>query len=163
MDEEQYISDEYDDDEEVDEEELDYEELPQSDSDSESDSDYSIDENELSDIETNLLDNLSEQEQLRRDFVKKSKRFKTPNYLTKYEIARLVGARAVQIAHNSPVMIDIEELKKELNVEYVSPIQIAQKELILKKLPLAINRPLVSKAIDKPYYETRYMQDLILL
>jgi DNA-directed RNA polymerase I, II, and III subunit RPABC2 len=32
----------------------------------------------------------------------------TPCYLTKYEKARIIGARAVQISRNSPVLIKVD-------------------------------------------------------
>ncbi|OUM66951.1 hypothetical protein PIROE2DRAFT_20099 [Piromyces sp. E2] len=63
--------------------------------------------------------------------VDKVKRVTTP-YLTKYERARVLGTRALQISMNAPVMV-------ELNGE-TDPLQIAMRELREKKIPLLIRR-----------------------
>ena len=58
--------------------------------------------------------------------------------LTKYEIARLVGLRAIQIAQGSPILVDLsEEDLKKLNYD---PIKIAELELKEGKLPLKVVR-----------------------
>lgn len=49
-----------------------------------------------------------------------SKRITTP-YMTKYERARVLGARALQIAMCAPVMVELEG--------ETDPLQIAMKEL----------------------------------
>jgi DNA-directed RNA polymerases I, II, and III subunit RPABC2 len=56
----------------------------------------------------------------------------TPNRLTKYEKAKLLGIRANQIDRNAPIMIDIDG--------EISSLEIAKRELIEKKLPLIIER-----------------------
>jgi len=33
----------------------------------------------------------------------------TPTFLTKYEKARVIGTRALQISKNAPIMIDIDQ------------------------------------------------------
>ncbi|KXS22456.1 RNA polymerase Rpb6 [Gonapodya prolifera JEL478] len=63
--------------------------------------------------------------------VPKDKRTTTP-YLTKYERARLLGTRALQISMNAPVMVDLEG--------ETDPLDIAQKELQAKKIPLLVRR-----------------------
>lgn len=63
--------------------------------------------------------------------VDKSKRITTP-YLTKYERARVLGARALQLAMSAPVMV-------ELNGER-DPLKIAEKELRANKIPIIIRR-----------------------
>ncbi|KAJ3344228.1 DNA-directed RNA polymerases I II and III subunit RPABC2 [Gonapodya sp. JEL0774] len=63
--------------------------------------------------------------------VPKEKRTTTP-YLTKYERARLLGTRALQISMNAPVMVDLEG--------ETDPLDIAQKELQAKKIPLLVRR-----------------------
>ncbi|KAJ3390141.1 DNA-directed RNA polymerases I II and III subunit RPABC2 [Lobulomyces angularis] len=63
--------------------------------------------------------------------VKKEDRMTTP-YMTKYERARILGTRALQISMNAPVLVD-------LNGES-DPLEIAMKELRLKKIPLMIRR-----------------------
>ncbi|KAJ3098168.1 DNA-directed RNA polymerases I II and III subunit RPABC2 [Phlyctochytrium planicorne] len=63
--------------------------------------------------------------------IPKEKRMTTP-YMTKYEKARVLGTRALQISMNAPVMVD-------LNGES-DPLQIALKELRERKIPLIIRR-----------------------
>lgn len=63
--------------------------------------------------------------------------------LTKYEEARLIGARALQIAMGAPLMIKMtaEDFKK---IKY-SPIELAKMELKQEILPITIKRPLPTK------------------
>lgn len=56
----------------------------------------------------------------------------TSRYLTKYEKARVLGTRALQISMNAPVMVDI--------AGETDPLQIARKELLEKKIPMIIRR-----------------------
>ncbi|EGR32130.1 zinc ran-binding domain protein 3 [Ichthyophthirius multifiliis] len=55
----------------------------------------------------------------------------TPPFLTKYEKARVIGTRALQIAQSSPIYVDTED--KEYD-----PIVIAEKEFALKKFHLQL-------------------------
>lgn len=57
----------------------------------------------------------------------------TPNFLTKYEKARIIGTRALQISRNSPVLVD-------LGKDDTDPILIAEKELAERKIPFIIRR-----------------------
>jgi len=57
-----------------------------------------------------------------------------PPWLTKYERARVIGARALQIALGAPPLIPLEQLKSK------DPIRIAEEELRRKVLPLVIRR-----------------------
>jgi len=57
----------------------------------------------------------------------------TTRFLTKYEKARIIGARALQISKNAPVMVEIESGEWD-------PIKIAEKELIERKIPFIIRR-----------------------
>ena len=59
------------------------------------------------------------------------KRTTTP-YMTKYERARVLGTRALQISMNAPVLVDLEG--------ETDPLQIAIKELSQKKIPLIVRR-----------------------
>lgn len=59
------------------------------------------------------------------------KRTTTP-YMTKYERARVLGTRALQISMNAPVLVDLEG--------ETDPLQIAIKELNQKKIPLIVRR-----------------------
>lgn len=63
--------------------------------------------------------------------VQSSKRITTP-YLTKYERARVLGTRALQIAMCAPVMVELEGL--------TDPLRIAMKELKARKIPIIIRR-----------------------
>merc|ERR1712194_423734 len=56
----------------------------------------------------------------------------TTQYLTKYERARVLGTRALQISMNAPVMVDLEG--------ETDPLRIAQKELRERKIPIVIRR-----------------------
>lgn len=63
--------------------------------------------------------------------IPKEERTTTP-YMTKYERARILGTRALQISLNAPVLVDIEG--------ETDPLQIAMKELSQRKIPLVIRR-----------------------
>ncbi|XP_033635133.1 DNA-directed RNA polymerases I, II, and III subunit RPABC2-like [Asterias rubens] len=56
----------------------------------------------------------------------------TTPYMTKYERARVLGTRALQIAMNAPVMVELEG--------ETDPLQIAMKELKARKIPIIIRR-----------------------
>ncbi len=58
-----------------------------------------------------------------------------PRKLTRFERARVVGARALQIAMGAPVLIDVSPQLK-------SPIDIALMELEERVLPMTIRRSL---------------------
>lgn len=66
---------------------------------------------------------------------------------TKYELARIVGARALQIAMDAPLLVKINE--KELEELNYSPIEIAKRELVAGVLPITISRPLPKKKESK--------------
>ncbi|KAL7609435.1 hypothetical protein Lser_V15G12047 [Lactuca serriola] len=59
---------------------------------------------------------------------------KTSKYMTKYERARILGTRALQISMNAPVMVELEG--------ETDPLEIAMKELREKKIPFTIRRHL---------------------
>jgi DNA-directed RNA polymerases I, II, and III subunit RPABC2 len=56
------------------------------------------------------------------------------NRLTKYERARLLGTRALQIDNDAPIFVDVDG--------ETSSYEIALKELMEKKLPLIVERVL---------------------
>ncbi len=66
---------------------------------------------------------------------------------SKYEIARIIGARALQIAMDAPLLIKITE--KELQDLKYDAIKIAEKELQEGVLPIDISRPIPKKRKDK--------------
>jgi DNA-directed RNA polymerase subunit K len=59
---------------------------------------------------------------------------------TKYEIARMLGARALQIASGAPFLLKLTEKQLE-EIEY-NPITIAKMEMEQDALPLTVKRPL---------------------
>lgn len=52
---------------------------------------------------------------------------------TKFEVARIIGARALMISMGAPVLIKDKKL--------IDPIEIAIKELESNKIPITIERP----------------------
>jgi DNA-directed RNA polymerase subunit K/omega len=66
---------------------------------------------------------------------------------TKYEIARVIGARALQIAMDAPLLLKISD--DELKQMKYDPIRIAEKEFESGVLPIAINRPIPKRRKDK--------------
>lgn len=63
---------------------------------------------------------------------------------TKYEKARMIGSRALQLAMGAPflVKLELEELEK---IKY-NPIQIALREYEEEVLPITVKRPQPGKA-----------------
>lgn len=59
------------------------------------------------------------------------------NRLTKYEIARVVSARALQLAMGAPPLIDLTTINSTLNA-----VTIAEEELKRGVLPITIRRRL---------------------
>ncbi|SPO01151.1 probable DNA-directed RNA polymerase I, II, III 18kD subunit [Cephalotrichum gorgonifer] len=72
----------------------------------------------------------------------------TTPYMTKYEKARILGTRALQISMNAPVLVDLEG--------ETDPLQIAIKELKEKKIPLIVRRYL-----PDGYYEDWTCEELL--
>lgn len=66
---------------------------------------------------------------------------------TKYEIARIIGARALQIAMDAPVLLKLS--KEELEFIRYDPLKIAQREFDADVLPITVHRPLPPKRIGK--------------
>ncbi len=66
---------------------------------------------------------------------------------TRYERARILGARALQIAMNAPILIKItpEEMEK---IKY-DAIKIAEIELDSNVLPISVKRPFPKKKEEK--------------
>lgn len=77
-----------------------------------------------------------------------SQRITSP-YMTKYERARVLGTRALQISMNAPVMVELEG--------ETDPLQIAMKELKAKKIPIVVRRYLPDGS-----YEDWSIDDLIV-
>jgi len=68
-----------------------------------------------------------------RNEEKNKKNRKMPNYMTKYEKARILSVRARQISEGSVINV-------ELDSSYIEPYLIALKELNENKLDLTIRR-----------------------
>ena len=80
-----------------------------------------------------------ESQELRKRYKEVRKYIKIgPIFLTRYEKARIVGARALQISFGAPILVD-----KPKNL--IDPIKIAQLELKEGILPLTIRRSLPSE------------------
>ena len=62
---------------------------------------------------------------------------------TKYEKARIVGARALQLAMVAPMLLRFS--KEDLLAIKYSPVEIAKKEFDAEILPITIRRPLPRK------------------
>lgn len=72
---------------------------------------------------------------------------KTKEEFTKYERARILGARALQLSMDAPVLMKIDdEALSNLNYD---PLRIAEIELDGGVLPISVNRPLPQKKEDK--------------
>src|SRR4030067_752185 len=66
---------------------------------------------------------------------------------TKYEMARILGARALQISMNAPLLIKIE--KEDLEKINYDALKIAEVELNSDILPISIKRPFPIKREEK--------------
>ena len=62
---------------------------------------------------------------------------------TKYEKARIIGARALQISMGAPILIKVD--KKLLEEVNYNPVLIAKKEFESGIMPITIKRPLPKK------------------
>ena len=65
-----------------------------------------------------------------------------PNF-TKYETARILGARALQIAMDAPLLLKLS--KEELDKMRYDPLLIAEAEFKSGALPISVKRPFPEK------------------
>ena len=115
-----------------------------SDMDDEGDSDLGVSDSQASDI----LDDQGEgQERVRNGYTKSSERI-TSKFLTKYERARILGTRALQLSKNAPPMIDLQQGETD-------PYKVAERELTERKIPFIIRRYLPDRT-----YEDWKLKDL---
>ena len=87
--------------------------------------------------QVDVLENDAKLEDFRTTYdrmIDKNTQRRTIPFLTKYEKARIIGKRAMQISKGSPPLVEIGDLE--------SPIDIARKELTERKIPFIIRRPL---------------------
>jgi len=59
---------------------------------------------------------------------------------SKYERARIIGARGLQISMDAPLLVDISN--EELDGINYDPLKIAEKELDSGILPISVNKPM---------------------
>ena len=66
---------------------------------------------------------------------------------TKFEKARIIGSRALQISQGAPFMVKLseEDLKR---IKY-NPVEIAKMEFEADVLPIEVKRPVLKKREDK--------------
>lgn len=63
---------------------------------------------------------------------------------TKYEIARILGARSLQLAMDAPILLKMnKEEEEEINYDV---LKVAEKELEAEVLPITVRRPLPKKS-----------------
>ena len=76
---------------------------------------------------------------------------------TKYEHARIIGARALQISMGSPMLIKLNE--EELKKLGYNTVEIAKLEFKQGVIPIAIKRPLTGAmkrgVAPKPFDQTK--------
>lgn len=65
------------------------------------------------------------------------------NTYTKYERARLIGARALQIAMGAPILLKLK--KQDFEKLHFNPINIAKKEFQEQVLPITVKRALPTR------------------
>jgi len=81
---------------------------------------------------------------------------------SKYERARIIGARGLQISMDAPLLTDMKE--EELEGVNYDPLRIAEKELDDGVLPISVNKPMPEKkeeALDKIKIEESKISDAV--
>ena len=68
---------------------------------------------------------------------------------TKFEVARMLGSRALQISMGAPFLVKLTD--KQLQEMHYNPVEIAKVEYEKDVLPLTVKRPLPRGAVtEKP-------------
>lgn len=62
---------------------------------------------------------------------------------TRFEIARILGARALQISMDAPLLMNISD--EDLNAMHFDALKIAEKEFTSGVLPISVRRPMPLK------------------
>ena len=62
---------------------------------------------------------------------------------TRFEIARMLGSRALQISQGAPILVALS--KKQMEDIRYNPLEIAKLEFAADVLPLTVTRPLPKK------------------
>ena len=73
----------------------------------------------------------------------------TETKFTKYEIARILGARALQISMNAPVLLKIS--KEDMEIINYDPLKIAEIEFYNGVLPITVRRPFPKKMPERAF------------
>mgnify|MGYP001595765849 CR=1 FL=1 len=77
--------------------------------------------------------------------------------LTKYEHARIIGARALQISMGAPFLIKMND--EDLKSIGYNPIEIAKLEFKQGLIPISVKRPLPGslkrESVNKPFDQTK--------
>ncbi|KAB2069659.1 dna-directed rna polymerases i, ii, and iii subunit rpabc2 [Gossypium arboreum] len=87
-----------------------------------------VENNNNDDVPVDLVETEEKEDEDANDKISR----KTSKYMTKYERARILGTRALQISMNAPVMVELEG--------ETDPLEIAMKELRERKIPFTIRR-----------------------
>ena len=81
---------------------------------------------------------------------------------SKYERARIIGARGLQISMDAPLLTDMKE--EELEGVNYDPLRIAEKELDSGVLPISVNKPMPERKeepLDKIKVEETNVSDAV--
>jgi|TARA_B100001964_G_C14207878_1_gene589030 DNA-directed RNA polymerase subunit K/omega len=79
---------------------------------------------------------------------------------SKYERARIIGARGLQISMDAPLLVDMKE--EDLDGVNYDPLRIAEKELDSGVLPISVNKPMPERkeeALEKIKVEESKVSD----
>lgn len=66
---------------------------------------------------------------------------------TKFEVARMLGSRALQISMGAPFLVKLTD--KQLQEMHYNPVEIAKLEFEKDVLPLTVKRPLPRGAVTE--------------
>ncbi len=77
---------------------------------------------------------------------------------SKYERARILGARGLQISMDAPMLLKMSD--EEINGVNFDPLKLAEKELDSGVLPITIKRPLPMKQENENLNEIEILEDL---
>jgi DNA-directed RNA polymerase I, II, and III subunit RPABC2 len=115
---------------------------PEIEADSEADEDIEVEDQPIISSDGQIIDSADQ----RKANVERI----SSKYMTKYERARVLGTRAMQISRNAPIMVELEPHETD-------PLVIAEKELREKKIPFIVRRYLPDGS-----YEDWPVADLII-
>ncbi len=66
---------------------------------------------------------------------------------TKYEVARIIGARALQVSMDAPLLLKISD--EDLKTMRYDALKIAEREFTSGVLPISVKRPMPKKTTEK--------------